>query len=162
MAPLSGLRVIDMSRVLAGPWCGRILADLGCDVLKMERPRRGDDTRGWGPPNLKDKDGKETSGAAGSKDGWLAYTKPPRVRNQDSSVTAAAYGARAPPATVCAACSSGRYRDTSGCAARVAATAAARWGEPEDLQGAVVYLASAASDYVNGTVLTVDGGWMAR
>jgi crotonobetainyl-CoA:carnitine CoA-transferase CaiB-like acyl-CoA transferase len=61
---LSHLRVLDMSRVLAGPWCGQILADLGAEVIKIERPQVGDDTRSWGPPYLKDQSGKDTSEAA--------------------------------------------------------------------------------------------------
>jgi len=52
--PLQGIRVLDLSRILAGPWCSQHLADLGADVIKVEHPQRGDDTRGWGPPYLKD------------------------------------------------------------------------------------------------------------
>lgn len=50
--PLAGIRVLDLSRILAGPWCSQHLADLGAEVIKVEHPQRGDDTRGWGPPYL--------------------------------------------------------------------------------------------------------------
>jgi crotonobetainyl-CoA:carnitine CoA-transferase CaiB-like acyl-CoA transferase len=62
--PLKGYRVLDMSRILAGPWAGQLLADLGAEVVKIERPNSGDDTRHWGPPYLKDQSGKDTEDAA--------------------------------------------------------------------------------------------------
>jgi crotonobetainyl-CoA:carnitine CoA-transferase CaiB-like acyl-CoA transferase len=58
--PLSHIKVLDLSRVLAGPWAGQLLADLGAEVIKVERPGAGDDTRSWGPPFLKNKDGSES------------------------------------------------------------------------------------------------------
>ncbi|PZP24425.1 CaiB/BaiF CoA transferase family protein [Pseudomonas kuykendallii] len=61
---LSHIRVLDLSRVLAGPWAGQILADLGAEVVKVERPGVGDDTRHWGPPFLRDEAGENTAEAA--------------------------------------------------------------------------------------------------
>ena len=81
--PLAGIRVLDLSRILAGPWATQILADLGAEVIKIERPGRGDDTRGRGPPYLKDRDGEDTGESAyylacnrGKRSLTLDFTKP--------------------------------------------------------------------------------------
>ncbi|WP_448501987.1 CaiB/BaiF CoA transferase family protein [Sphingomonas sp.] len=63
MRPLAGIRVVELARILAGPWCGQLLADLGADVIKIERPGSGDDTRHWGPPFLHDADGNALGAA---------------------------------------------------------------------------------------------------
>ena len=81
--PLAGVRVLDLSRILAGPWATQILAALGAEVIKIERPGRGDDTRSWGPPYLKDRRGEDTAESAyylacnrGKRSLTLDFTKP--------------------------------------------------------------------------------------
>jgi crotonobetainyl-CoA:carnitine CoA-transferase CaiB-like acyl-CoA transferase len=85
--PLSHIRVLDLSRILAGPWASQNLADLGAEVIKIERPGTGDDTRDWGPPFLKDRKGKETHESAyylsvnrGKKSVTLDLSKPEGAR----------------------------------------------------------------------------------
>jgi crotonobetainyl-CoA:carnitine CoA-transferase CaiB-like acyl-CoA transferase len=81
--PLSHLTILDLSRVLAGPWCTQLLADLGATVIKIERPGAGDDTRAWGPPFLRDPEGHDTTEAAyylacnrGKQSVAIDFTKP--------------------------------------------------------------------------------------
>jgi crotonobetainyl-CoA:carnitine CoA-transferase CaiB-like acyl-CoA transferase len=81
--PLNHMRVLDLSRVLAGPWAGQTLADLGAEVIKVERPGVGDDTRGWGPPFMHDANGQPTTDAAyflstnrGKKSVSIDFTRP--------------------------------------------------------------------------------------
>ena len=63
MKPLAGVRVLELARILAGPWAGQLLADLGAEVIKVERPGQGDDTRGWGPPFVATRDGASLGAA---------------------------------------------------------------------------------------------------
>ncbi len=63
MKPLAGIRVVELARILAGPWCGQLLADLGAEVIKVERPGSGDDTRHWGPPFMMGQDGSNLDAA---------------------------------------------------------------------------------------------------
>ena len=63
MKPLEGVKVLELARILAGPWVGQMLADLGADVVKVERAGAGDDTRGWGPPFVEGTDGENLSAA---------------------------------------------------------------------------------------------------
>jgi crotonobetainyl-CoA:carnitine CoA-transferase CaiB-like acyl-CoA transferase len=81
--PLSHIRVLDLSRIMAGPWASQVLADLGADVIKVERPGAGDDTRSWGPPFLKNADGSDSKDAGyflsvnrGKRSITLALDKP--------------------------------------------------------------------------------------
>ncbi len=80
---LGHLRILDLTRVLAGPWCAQNFADLGADVIKIERPGTGDDTRAWGPPYLRDADGGDTSEAAY----YLAANRGKRSVTVDISTT---------------------------------------------------------------------------
>jgi formyl-CoA transferase len=80
---LDGIRILDLTRVLAGPWATQNLADMGAEVIKVERPGHGDDTRKWGPPFLRDRDGRDTADAAyylacnrGKKSITLDFTRP--------------------------------------------------------------------------------------
>ncbi|HSV52161.1 MAG TPA: CaiB/BaiF CoA-transferase family protein [Burkholderiaceae bacterium] len=81
---LSGVRVLDLSRVLAGPWSTQMLGDFGADVVKVERPGSGDDTRAWGPPWLKDEAGRDTTDAAY----YLCANRNKRSLTVDLSTTA--------------------------------------------------------------------------
>ncbi|MBI2381386.1 MAG: CoA transferase [Gammaproteobacteria bacterium] len=81
--PLTGITVLDLSRILAGPWATQLLADYGAEVIKLEKPGEGDDTRRWGPPYLKDAEGRDTAESAyylcanrGKRSLSLDFTRP--------------------------------------------------------------------------------------
>lgn len=84
--PLKGVRVIELARILAGPWAGQVLADLGADVIKVENPNGGDDTRKWGPPFVEGADGENLSAAyyhscnRGKRSIALDFSKPEEAR----------------------------------------------------------------------------------
>ena len=78
MLPLEGLSVLDLSRVLAGPYATMVLGDLGADVLKVEHPERGDDTRHWGPPFAKESASRPTSSRSTATSARWAWTLRPQ------------------------------------------------------------------------------------
>ena len=86
--PLAGVRVLELARILAGPWCGQLLADLGAEVIKVERPEVGDDTRAWGPPFVADADGERWGSAyfhgcnRGKRSLAVDFEKPRRPRDR--------------------------------------------------------------------------------
>ncbi len=95
---LDGVKVLDLSRVLAGPWCTQILADFGADVIKIEQPGTGDDTRGWGPPNLPPEvgEGGPDAGEPGRSAYYLACN-----RNKRSLAINIAEPEGSPPRPMC-------------------------------------------------------------
>ena len=95
--PLAGLRVLELARILAGPWAGQILADLGADVVKVERTKTGDDTRAWGPPFIEATDGGHLSAA------YFHSTNRGNARSRRISIprTASASSRSSPHAPMC-------------------------------------------------------------
>jgi hypothetical protein len=85
------VRVLDLSRIMAAPWATQILADLGADVIKVERPGAGDDTRSWGPPFLKDREGKPTREAGY----FLSVNRGKRSSRRYRDARGTGHGARA-------------------------------------------------------------------
>src|SRR5882672_8657443 len=114
--PLEHIRVLDLTRVLAGPWASQNLADLGAEVIKVERPGKGDDTRSWGPPFLKDRQGNETRDAAY----YLACNRGKKSLTLDIARYGLDYATLAkdnPPLVYCSITGfgqSGPYRDRPG------------------------------------------------
>jgi crotonobetainyl-CoA:carnitine CoA-transferase CaiB-like acyl-CoA transferase len=83
--PLAGIRILDLSRILAGPSCTQLLGDLGADVIKIEHPERGDDTRAWGPPFAESREGTEDLSAY-----YLSANRNKRSVGVDLAVSAGA------------------------------------------------------------------------